>query len=82
MILAAALAAATILSCEKKETVIEEPTETIVKTFTCKFAPQEVSDSKVAVNLASGKTTWEVGDEIMLHGGTDGAARKLVTLTA
>ena len=82
MILAAALAAATILSCEKKETVIEEPTETIVKTFTCKFAPQEAADSKVAVNLASGKTTWEVGDEIMLHGGTDGAARKLVTLTA
>ncbi len=82
MILAAALAAATILSCEKKETVIEEPTETTVKTFTCKFAPQEAADSKVAVNLASGKTTWEVGDEIMLHGGTDGAARKLVTLTA
>ena len=83
-ILAVALAAMT-LSCEKSEQLnnSEAQTEKYIKTFTCEFAaPESMSpDSKVAL-ASNGKTTWEVGDKIMLHGGTDGASRKLVTLAA
>lgn len=58
-----ALAAAALFSCQKAET-IEAPQEANFKTFTLTFAQP---DSKVAITDA-GKTTWEVGDEIFIHG--------------
>lgn len=84
VILAAAVAALMALSCEKSaEEFVKEPASSpISRTFTCVFAPQDNIGSKVDINLSTGKATWEVGDEIMIHGGTDGASRKLVTLTA
>ena len=45
--------------------------------FTCVFAP---SDTKVNVS-EQGKVTWEPGDQILVHGGQDGADRVLVTLS-
>lgn len=76
----ALLATALMASCAKdiKETDMPVEGKKITKTFTLTFAQP---DTKVAVTDA-GKTTWEVGDEIMIHGGTDGKDRQLVTLTA
>lgn len=76
----ALLATALMASCAKdiKETDMPVEGKKITKTFTLTFAQP---DTKVAVTEA-GKTTWEVGDEIMIHGGTDGKDRQLVTLTA
>ena len=53
----------------------EPEAEMPVMTFTCSFASD--TDSKVAVS-ETGKSTWEVGDRILVHGGN----RKIVTLTA
>ena len=74
----ALLATALMASCAKEVNMPEESGTKITKTFTLTFAQP---DTKVAVT-DQGKTTWEVGDEIMIHGGTDGKARQLVTLTA
>ena len=75
----ALLASALFASCVKdKEADMPVEGKKITKTFTLTFAQP---DTKVAVTDA-GKSTWEVGDEIMIHGGTDGKARQLVTLTA
>lgn len=71
------------VSCEKKEIGTEPKTEKYTRTFTCVFNAPESVDPDTKVSLASdGKVAWEVGDQIMLHGGTDGADRKMVTLTA
>lgn len=75
----ALLATAMSVSCEKEMAFDDQVAgEKIVRTFTCTFAQP---DTKVAVTN-EGKTTWEVGDEIMIHGGTDGEARYKVKLTA
>ena len=76
-----ALAATALMVSCQRETSFEEqqPAEKVVRTFTCTFA--QPADTKIAV-AEDGKTTWKVGDEIMIHGGTDGAARQKVTLTA
>ena len=74
-----ALAAAALFSCQKPSELNEPVSgERITRTFKCTFAQP---DTKLAVDNA-GKTAWEVGDEIMVHGGKDGADRQLVTLTA
>jgi len=67
-------------SCEKAAVVNEpEPTpETL--TFTC-VMPEEDPESKVSLDMA-GKVAWEAGDEIMIHGGKDGATFQKVTLKA
>lgn len=83
-ILSAAFAVLAV-SCEKstKITEPEEQAEKYSRTFTCVFAAPESADPDTKVSIASdGKVAWEEGDEIMIHGGTDGADRKLVTLTA
>ena len=72
----ALMGAALLASCAKEFDY--EPVQKETKTFTLTFAQP---DTKVAVTN-EGKTTWEVGDEIMIHGGTDGAERQKVTLTA
>ena len=73
----ALLASALMASCAK-ETDMPVEGKKITKTFTCSFAQP---DTKLGVTDA-GKTTWEVGDEIMIHGGKDGAVQQLVKLTA
>lgn len=72
----AALALA--FSCQKNENAPETATEPEVRTFTLKFAQP---DTKVAINDSDAKTTWEVGDEILVHG--EGSSnREIVTLAA
>ena len=57
-------AAAFSFSCVK--TTVEEPVkEGQTVTVTCAF-PEP--DTKVAINDADGKTSWAVGDEILIHG--------------
>ena len=64
------------VSCQKNS--FEEPSVTPEsRTFTCVIASDA---TKVAVT-DEGKSTWEVGDEILVHG--EGSSnRKVVTLTA
>ena len=75
-------ALALAVSCQKKE--IEEPTpepaesQVQLRTFTCVIAGD--TESKVAID-ADGKTTWEAGDEILVHGYRY-PQNKTVTLTA
>lgn len=76
---AALLAFSCAKNLENETPVNEEPAQRTVRTFTCTFAEP---DTKVGINLSNGKTTWEVGDQIMVHGGTDGATFEVVTLTA
>lgn len=80
MILAAALAAAMTLSCEKKEVLIEESAnqEGITQTFTCVFPGADDPDSKVTLGT-DGKIGWEVGDELFVHG-KNGKNAVVVTL--
>ena len=78
MYILALAALAMAFSCQKTEKSPEPASEPVVRTFTCTFAQP---DTKLAINDADGKTTWEVGDQIMIHGGKDGADRQLVTLT-
>ena len=80
LIIAVFFAAAFAFSCQQKE-IVETPDvsgEPVVRTFTCEFAQP---DTKIAV-VNDGKTTWEEGDEILIHSGTDGNERTIVTLTA
>ena len=67
------------VNLEEQAPVTEEPAQRTVRTFTCTFAE---ADTKVDIDHSDGKTTWEVGDEIMVHGGTDGATFEVVTLKA
>ena len=77
-----ALAATTLMvSCQRETAFEEAPVSNTARTFTITFAQP---DSKVAITDA-GKTTWEVGDEILVHGEyTDLEAGKsiVVKLTA
>ena len=70
-------AAAIAVSCEKKD--FDQPVDQGKKmTIKCIIAP----DSKVAISDA-GKTTWEVNDEILIHGKwIGGQYSTTVTLTA
>ena len=68
-------AAVLAVSCQKSVNEQEPVAAVGSRTFTCVIASP---DTKVAVSDA-GKTTWEVGDEIVVHGESD---RMVVTLTA
>ena len=71
-------AAALAASCDKSEIEISVKPQTQI--FTCTI---EASDAATKLSVSdAGKVTWEVGDEIMIHGGTNGASRQLITLTA
>lgn len=74
-----ALAAATMaFSCNKNAVEQAPVQEPVLRTFTCTIAE---SDTKLAIDDATGKTTWEVGDEILVHG--EGSSnREIVTLKA
>ena len=77
----AALALA--ISCQKNSDINDTPEVTpdpVMRTFTCTIADP---NSKVAINDTNGKTTWEVGDEIFIHGKYFGPTyTKTVTLTS
>lgn len=74
----AVMAASLLASCAKEDDFTPEMRKGETRTFTLTFAQP---DTKVAVT-DEGKSTWEVGDEIMIHGGKDGKERQKVTLTA
>lgn len=64
----AALALA--ISCQKNSDIndkTEVTPEPVMRTVTCTIA-NPGSDSKVAINATTGKTEWEVDDEILFHG--------------
>ena len=69
------------ISCNKEIDINEPESSERTMTFTCVIA-DDAPDSKVSLNVANGKTEWEVGDEIMIHGDTDGATFQKVTLKA
>lgn len=71
-------AAALMVSCTRETAFEPAPANKTVHTFTCTFAQP---DTKVAI-ANDGKTQWEVGDQILIHAGTDGNDREVVTLTA
>lgn len=61
-----ALAAATMaFSCNKNAVEQAPVQEPVLRTFTCTIAEP---DTKLAIDDANGKTTWEVGDKILIHG--------------
>ena len=68
-------AAVLAVSCQKS-VIEQEPVQTGTRTFKCVIA---TPDTKVAVSDA-GKSTWEVGDEILVHG-AGSSNRIVVTLT-
>ena len=70
-------AAVLAVSCQKNVNEQEPVAAAGSRTFTCVIASP---DTKVAVSDA-GKTTWEVGDEILVHG-AGSSNRMVVTLTA
>ncbi len=76
----ALMGALAVLSCKKAVNEESNERKPLSRTFTCVIASDD-PDSKVAITDV-GKATWEVGDKIMLHGGTDGADRKEITLAA
>ncbi len=68
-------------SCNKVIDINEPESSERTMTFTCVIA-DETPDSKVSLDVSNGKTEWEIGDEIMIHGGKDGATFQMVTLQA
>ena len=76
---AIALIASALLSCEREETPLQQENapQTVSRSFTCVFAEP---DAKVGISEL-GKTTWEAGDEILIHGGASGNERLIITLT-
>ena len=61
LIIASIFAAAIAVSCQKKE--IDQPGAGNKMTFTCVIDP----GTKLDID-SQGKTTWEAGDEILIHG--------------
>lgn len=80
MYILALAALAMAFSCQKTENSPEPASEPVVRTFTCTFAQP---DTKLAIDDATGITTWEEGDEILFHGKyAGGAYSTVVTLAA
>ena len=73
----ALMAAATVLSCQKTGDAI--PDASSLRTFTCTIGDP---DTKLGI-AEDGKTTWEVGDQILIHGEyTNAPYCETVTLAA
>lgn len=77
-IAAATMAFSCVKSIDEAPVKDNEVVQPETRTFYCTFAEPA---TKFAV-AADGKTKWEVGDEIMIHGGEDGTERYKVTLGA
>lgn len=68
--LLALAALALAISCQKNSDTndtIEVTPKPVMRTVTCTIANTD-ADSKVALNTTTGKTEWEVDDEILFHG--------------
>ena len=78
LILAALAAAALAVSCQTKEA--PELNVEDSNLFTCVIAQPQL-DTRFNITPA-GKTSWEPGDKIMIHGGANGAERLEIELTA
>ena len=80
MYILALVAATMAFSCNKnvvEQAPVQEP---VLRTFTCTIAEP---DTKLAIDDATGITTWEEGDEILFHGKyAGGAYSTVVTLAA
>jgi len=74
LIIAALIAAATAVSCNKNN--IEEPQVPGQLKFTC-----TLPSTKFAIDN-QGKTAWEAGDEIFIHAGASGNKSITITLAA
>lgn len=80
--LAALAMSALSVSCQKSLEETAPAEEPVLRTFTCKIASPD-PDSKVSINESTGKTAWEVGDEILIHGEyTKSPYSATVTLTS
>ena len=66
VVLAAVLFGVVAVSCQKKAEIETPVSKVEMRTFTCTIGASE-SDTKVSID-ATGKTTWEIGDEILVHG--------------
>lgn len=73
-------AAAFAISCDKSEIEISVTPKVEKQIFTCTIDGSDAA-TKLGIS-ATGKVTWEAGDEIMIHGGAEGASRQKITLTA
>ena len=83
-VIVAAVAALMAFSCVREAEIVESVAHLEPVYMKCIFpeAPAAVDDdTKVAINLSTGKTTWEVGDQILVHGQKTSEG-KVVTLAA
>lgn len=64
----AILAACLTFSCVKSEMAVndEKPSEKVFRTITLQFPSDP--ETKVSLDDATGKTAWQAGDEILIHG--------------
>ncbi|MBR4810104.1 MAG: hypothetical protein IK031_07475 [Bacteroidales bacterium] len=79
LLLAAGMAAGMAVSCDKALEGTEAGQQDKVYEFTCVIASEE-PEGKVSIS-EQGKPRWEVGDEILVHGGGK-SNRTVVKLTA
>ena len=82
MYILALAALAMAFSCQKTENSPEPASEPVVRTFTCTIADAIDPETRVAISQTDGKTTWEVGDEILFHGKYAGGAYSTVVTLA
>lgn len=77
----AAVAVVMAFSCQKANNAPEQSTKLVTRTFTCTIGGSVDPDSKVAISETDGAATWEVGDEILVHG-AGSSNKQTITLTA
>ena len=81
-VLTAILLGAVAVSCQKNAEY-DYSIQPTMRTVTCTINDVAEPGTKVAINSATGKTEWEVGDEILFHGkNAGGKYSATVILTA
>ena len=81
-VLTAILLGAVAVSCQKNAEY-DYSIQPTMRTVTCTINDVAEPGTKVAINSATGKTEWEVGDEILFHGkNAGGKYSTTVILTA
>lgn len=56
------------VSCQKANHTLQQTAEPVLRTFTCTIDESVDPETRLAISETDGKTTWEVGDEILIHG--------------
>ena len=77
--MSAAALLAVVFSCQKNhfdQNSAVEKSEPVMRTFKCVIASPDDPETKLAINASDGKTTWEVGDKIYIHGERIGVRNK------